>query len=420
MGFDFLNIKKGLFTVKAKEENDQSTKSETEEPKVSYEQYGVRQAAAMHGSTEGLKVCLTRVFDEHMADMRRDEQKQEELRRPYREKLQELQSEQQTIANKIKTIEEGIIPSQKVKIQDIRKEIADIRQNPESHNSHAVGRFGYYMGAVILVFLTLYLFIFYSSASYSALFKEFKVSEGGAEIKLSQAIFDPNAIKNAYQDGWTELVLILTIPFVFIGLGYLIHKFQEGKSKVKYFKIALLIFITFIFDAILAFEITKKIYDIDAGSKFVAQDAYSINLALKSVNFWLIIFAGFLVYIVWGFVFDFFVDANSKLDSVKVKIRHKQERINAIEEEIHKNEQEINELKRSQDSTLGAMNKLRDIIGSTIIQPREVKEALSQFMVGWYKYLAIGRIYSRSEHNKIYDEFLVLHVNSIEPLINPN
>lgn len=41
-------------------------------------------------------------------------------------------------------------------------------------------------------------------------------------------------------------------------------------------------------------------------------------------------------------------------------------------------------------------------------------------MVGWYAWLAEGREYNRSEHNKIYEEFLVGKISTIESVLNPN
>ena len=43
---------------------------------------------------------------------------------------------------------------------------------------------------------------------------------------------------------------------------------------------------------------------------------YTISMAFQSVNFWMIIFAGFIVYLIWGFVFDFIMESHSKMDKI--------------------------------------------------------------------------------------------------------
>lgn len=268
-----------------------------------------------------------------------------------------------------------------------------------------------------MILLTIYLFVFYSSASYSALFKNFTPDE----TVVAKAIFDAQAITKALKDGLSELILILTIPAVFLGLGYLIHKFQETKNYTKFIKITALLIITFIFDVIIAYEITEKIYDIKRNEIFEnIPPPYSFKLAFSNTSFWLIIFAGFIVYLVWGFVFDFVMDSYSKLDHVKVHIKIKQEQIETLEKEIQSHEGKIAELRSNIKKNTTEIGRLKDIIEGTIVQPKEMSEALSQFMVGWYSWLSKGRDYNRSEHNMIYEGFVATNIDSILPALNSN
>ena len=417
MTFDLSKFKiPGLFSQKEQPLADVKPDHQPDE-KISYRRYGFVQAGMMKGRTEGLRICLDAVYEQHMAEMERDVNRQEELRKPYRITLQEVTGLGEGIKSQVEMYEKELIPSKKTRIEDLRKEITEIRKNPEHYTGVHVGKAGFYIGVFILLLLSLYLFIFYSSASYSAFFKEFKVDD----IVVTKAIFDANALANALKDGVTELIFILTIPFVFIGLGYLIHKFQEGKGFGKYAKIAALLIITFIFDAIIAYEITEKIYNIKKDNELAATlPDFSVALAFKSVSFWLVIFAGFVVYLIWGFVFDFVMEAHSKLDIVKVNIKMKREQIAALEQEIRQFEDKITELRISGEKNNAEMKKLKQVIDGTIIHPKAVKEFLSQFMVGWYNWLSEGREYNRSEHNKIYEDFLVGKLSTIESVLTPN
>jgi len=417
MPLDFSKFKiPGLFSQKNKIEDITKPESTLEE-KISYRRWGFIQGGMMKGKTEGLRICLDAVYEQHMAEMRRDENKQEELRKPYKSTLQELLAHSDGSKSQIKMLEEEIIPKRKTKIEELKKEIIDIRKNPEHYTGTHVGNVGFYIGLFILSILSIYIFIFYSSASYSAFFKEFKVDD----IVITKAIFDANAISNGLKDGITELIFILSIPFVFIGLGYLIHKFQETKGMTKYFKITALLIITFIFDCIIAYEITEKIYNIKRDNDFTGTlPEYSVRLAFQNVGFWLVIFAGFVVYLIWGFVFDFVMDAHSKLDIIKVNIKTKREQIHSIEQEIIQHENKVTELRMDLEKNNREIAKVRHIIEGTIIQPKEVKEALTQFMIGWYNWLSEGREYNRSEHNKIYEEFIAAKITVLESIINPN
>ena len=187
MAFDFSKFKiPGLFSQKA--EPLIETNPETEQPeKISYRRFGFIQAGTMHGKTEGLKICLDAVYQQHMAEMRRDEKKQEELRKPFKVTLQELLGTNESLKSQMVMYEKEIIPSKKTRIEDLKKEIIDVRKNPEHYTGVHVGKAGFYIGAFILILLSIYLFIFYSSASYSAFFKEFKVI--GKEIISFETTF---------------------------------------------------------------------------------------------------------------------------------------------------------------------------------------------------------------------------------------
>lgn len=416
MAFDFSRFKiPGLFSQK--DEPIQSSMDTEPAEKISFRRFGFVQAGMMKGRTEGLKVCLDSVLQTHMAEEARSKSMQEERRKPFRAALQDLLASGDSLKAQIQMYENDLIPAKKTRIEDLKKEIIDIRKNPEHYTGVHVGKAGFVIGVSILALLSIYLFIFYSSASYSAFFKEFKPDD----IIITRAIFDANAISNSLKDGITELIFLLTIPFVFIGLGYLIHKFQEGKGFAKYAKIAALLIITFLFDSIIAYEITEKIYNIKRDNDLTGNlPDFTVGLAFRSVAFWLVIFAGFVVYLIWGFVFDFVMEAHSKLDIVKVNIKTKREQIQSIEQEINQYESKITELRIAREKNNGEVNKLRHIIEGTIIQPKAAKEALSQFMVGWYNWLSEGREYNRSEHNKIYEDFVAAHITVIESVIHPN
>jgi len=415
MAFDFSKFKPDIFKLKPKEEIVNDVSNEQSEGHISFEKYGFRQAGHMNGATEGLKICLHRVFQERLAEMRRDEAKQQELRQPFRKSLQDLTSINEGLESQAKSLAVETIPGKQKRIEELKSGIADIRKNPLDYTGNHVGKAGFYIGLTILALLTVYLFVFYSSASYSALFKNFTPDE----TVIAKAIFDAKAISNAIKDGLSELILILTIPAVFLGLGFLIHKFQETKGNSKYVKITALLIITFIFDVIIAYEITEKIYEIKRGGSFDNLPPYSFKLAFSNMSFWLVIFAGFIVYLIWGFVFDFVMEAYSKLDYVKVHIKVKQEQIEALEKEIQGHEVKIGELKVAIEKNNSAIRDLKDTIDGTIIQPKEMSEALSQFMVGWHKWIANGKEYNRSEHNKIYEAFISTNISSITTAINP-
>lgn len=407
----------GLFRTKQPEmvvNNDRPEEVSTFQEFVLIDRHeeGRQKGHALNGSRAGLAVCIRRIYENHKEVLRKDLIEQDRAKEPYKVKLQEYLQKNIQHNIKIKRIKEEEIPKLKSKIESIKEAIRDIKNDPQSKVGDKVSKAGFYIGLTILLFLTLYLFIFYSSASYSAFFKEFSLNS----IGVADSIFDPQALSKSFNDGFSELLLILTIPFVFLGLGYLIHKFQEQTSWTKYLKIVFLIIVTFIFDSILAFEITEKIYNIRAENSFEEMPEYTIAMAFQSVNFWLIIFAGFLVYLIWGFVFDFVMEAYAKLDKLGNLIRLKEEEMSHREEDIKKLEGEIEKLNQEIAHNETEAEKLRTILDHRdIIRPRELEHSIYQFLNGWLEYLSYAlkpQTESDAAH-ELVNEFVKINVTSV-------
>ncbi len=376
-----LKITKGLFAVKDPEPALPAPVKEVEK-KASFQDDGHHQAYLLGGSTAGLRVCLQKVYFNFKERIKEDTDKQEELKRPARIALEEQKGNIERWENRIRELREEHIPAIKRKIEVLKEEKSNIRKNPQEIIGDVTGKASFYIGTIILLFLTLYLFTFYSSASYSAFFKEFTLNQ----IGVANSIFDAQALSKAVKDGVMELVLILTIPFVFLGLGYLIHKLQESKGLMKFVKIATLVVVTFIFDAILAYEITEKIYNIKKENSFGDVPEYSIGTALSSINFWLIIFAGFIVYLIWGFVFDFVLEAFGKIDKVKVAIKEKDRQIEDANKQVEEYGLDIDKMRHQIDYAKTKVKTLNETINSVII-PREFEQEVYSFMAGWLAWM---------------------------------
>lgn len=405
---------KGLFSVKSKEvEQDKpEMKSEPEvKEKIQYQEYGFHQAGKLGGTLAGLKVCLQKIYREFREEMRMDTEQQELLKKPYRVKIEDYKGHNNNLSERIKKLKEEDIPAAKQKIERLREELSRIRQHPQEIIGDSAGTASFIIGGVILLFLTVYLFIFYSSASYSAFFKQFSLND----IGVTNSIFDAQAITAALKDGFTELLLILTIPFVFLGLGYLIHKFQELKGSGKYIKIALLVMITFLFDAILAYQITERIYNIHKANSFDAIPDYSFALAFNSMNFWMIIFAGFIVYLIWGFVFDFTIESYGKIDKIKVALHEKALRIAEAESFLKDLEIQIDKMTYTINDNAKEINKLHKILDASIL-PREFEYDIFSFVAGWLAWMK-GCNKTHEELNEAQttvDEFIRITWGGIE------
>jgi hypothetical protein len=253
----------------------------------------------------------------------------------------------------------------------------DVKQNPEKYGIETDKRpkAQFYIGLFLLLFITIYLFVFYISASYSAFFKDFETGS------LTAAIFDSQALTKAIKDGWLEAVFVGTIPFVFMGLGYLVHMFQKTKTWVSYFKLGALFVLTFMFDVILAYLIEGKIFLYDA----VLGEKFSPSIAVESVNFWGIIFAGFVVYIIWGLVFDFVMKEHENVDKIRTFIRGKKEEIKNAFSKKEKLVVKIEDLKHEISSITGKVAELQAKIHGFVFPVKQYLHYHYQYKLGWYQ-----------------------------------
>jgi len=393
------NLPKGIFKLKSNTDQvketaaantnnfpqiESSSNSLLQNDNLTVERFGFNSARENNGSNIGLSICLNRIYLDHKKRVTEDDLQQAELKKPYKLKLHDLIVENEGFEKRIEKIKKEEIVFVNNKIDQLKNKISEIKAKPEELTGDKSGKASFYIGLIILSFLTIYLFIFYSSASYSSFFKEFQISELG----IANSIFDPQALSKALNEGFTELVLILTIPAVFLGLGYLIHKFQEIKGIKKYFYITFLVGVTFIFDSIIAYEICEKIYNIKRTNSFTEIPEYSLSYAFKSINFWLIIFAGFVVYLIWGLVFDFTIESHEKLDKVRIAISNLNDEIQSQEKIIDKLNLDINQLEEKENKNKAEIKKLTELIEHTTIIPKEFEQYLFHFMQGWLHWMS--------------------------------
>lgn len=377
---------KELFAVKKQQLNGivddkeyNNDVQDKEQIRITYYQSGFAASVKATGKPIVLKACLQNLFSSFEDQCKRQKNEQERLKQPYKE-------EQEKCRIELKKFETGLSIQEKneeeinLKIENVRNEIIDVKKNPENHIVGAKGLAAqFYIGFALLVPITLYLLVFYVSASYSAFFKEF------SNDSLTAAIFDKDAFNNAFNDSWLEGVLVITIPFVFMGLGYIIHMIQKEKGYKSILKLSALFLLTFLFDALLAYQIEKKIYEFN---KTTESAPYNLGIGLTEAEFWMIIFAGFVVYIIWGLVFDFVMKEFEKRDKINVFIKAKKEEIGNLERQLKKVVEKVNDFKSKIVEETGKINVLQSKIDGFIFPVKEYLNYHYQYVEGWYQ--AIG------------------------------
>jgi len=378
-----MDIKK-LFITKGNLESEPTTSVDDENEeystRITYYQTGYGAALKAMGSPINFRACLENVYTSFEQQCRDQEIQQRKLKQPYCDEKTRKQSELKNTEAAISIFEEKK-QSISEKINIYKNEMEDVNHHPEKYGVPSTKRpkAQFYIGLVLLLPITLYLFVFYISATYSAFFKDF------SNDSLTAAIFDSQAFNNALKAGWLEAVLIFTIPSVFLGLGYVIHMVQKGSGWKNIFRQIALFVVTFLFDSLLAYQIEKKIYEFN---KTPDSLPYNLKIALSEAEFWMIIFAGFVVYLIWGLVFDITMKEHENLDKIKGFISTKLEEIKLLEAAKNEVSEEINNLKRKMVEVSGRITELQAIIDGFVLNLKQYLLYHHQYKEGWFTAVA--------------------------------
>ena len=370
-----------LFSIKKADDSPVKTFEDNEEDReqirITYYQSGFAASVKATGKPIVLQACLQNLYMSFEDQCRKQKLEQDRLKQPYREEQEKNRTELKKSEAAI-----GIFEKKEQDINDeidqIKSDIIEVKRNPDKYGiEDGKGlKAQFYIGLFLLLPITLYLLVFYISASYSAFFKEF------ANDSLTAAIFDANALTNSFKASWLEGVLVITIPFVFMGLGYVIHMVQKEKGIKNIFRMIGLFITTFLFDALLAYQIEKKIYEFN---KTTDSSPYNLNIALGEGEFWMIIFAGFVVYIIWGLVFDFVMKEFENIDKIRAFIRGRKEKqidLDKLKVDIIA---KINDFKQQVITLNGKNSELQSKIDGFVFPVKEYLHYHHQYKEGWFQ-----------------------------------
>lgn len=259
-------------------------------------------------------------------------------------------------------------------IEEYRKQLLNIREvKNEDHEklkeeSFSVLKFS--INLFLLVFLSIYLFFFYVSAAYKALYVDF---EGIAE-KIADGEGAGSIMPGAYElvQALQYNYLLLLVPFVFFAFGWAFHILLEIKRQVRVVFISLLISVTFIVDFLLALIIHNNT---ENAKSLMGMETSHFS---QSSTFYIILFLGFLVYVIWSILLHSLLtewDKKQVTRNINKIIKHHLGDIRKLTEKLHN----TNEIKAQ------IANYREDI--STVFQGN-LKKYIDQFSSGWISYLS--------------------------------
>lgn len=337
--------------------------------------------------------------------------------------------------------------SKQVKLAELEAELKKYPPDDDT-SKHRQLRL-YPVFGVFCVILSLALYFFYVSALDKGFFSSIDLDNTDMTSYASlNELFDPAAFFRAIQK--TNLWLIL-FPIVFLGLALVIHPFwtsaiKRWESSKKFgaflygFFALVFVGLTFVFDSILALQISKKIHEakVIMGLATGEWEINAIDPLTWDLNIVLVLFCGFFVSVLLSVLFHFTLEMwkEAKIQSVddknsimkektrlEAEIKNSEDEIARFSENLQKAKQEMggtpdtvlikpqitvleNDIRNLEDQ-IESKKKLVGSIQSDIVQMKnsiselqarknkrlidlvKLRAQIDEFLVGWNRFLVV-------------------------------
>jgi Fe2+ transport system protein B len=340
--------------------------------RVNLHDFGYEKSGNVKGDPEVYASYLERIIN---GDLVEESNKgiSESEKKEKKAKIEALQKELDEINEGNKKTEEEIDAKEK-RIDDYREELVQINEKRDEDRELAkresFSSMKFSINLIILLMLTVYLFFFYVSAAFKALYTDFEqiannIAEG---IGTGSIMPSPLELSEAIRYNY----LLFLVPFVFYAFGWAFHILIELKHKLKILFVSLLIAVTFTVDFLLALIIHQNT---ETAKELMGLETIKWS---QSSTFYIILFLGFLVYVIWSILLDSLIREWSKRqikDNIKKIIKHLRGDIKRLQEKLVPTE----------DLKVQINYLIEDI--STVMQGN-LKRYVDQFSTGWISYLS--------------------------------
>src|SRR6267154_420918 len=340
--------------------------------RVNLYDFGYEKSGAVKGDPDLYASYLQRIINGDLVEEPykgfTDEEKKErtKLMKELEKKVRDKEEANAKIEVDVKEKEKGI--------DKYRKDLLQIRESrSKDHEKLKTENFSllkFSLNFFILAMLSIYLFFFYVSATYKALYVDFEgIAESIAAGEGTGSIMPgPYELGQALQYNY----LLFVVPFVFYAFGWAFHILLELKNQFKLVFLGMLIAVTFTVDFLLAMIISNNTEN--------AKELMGLGTTpwSQSPSFYIILFLGFLVYVIWSILLDSLLrewDKKEITNNLKKIIRHLTGDIKIL---------------KSKTGDVAAMKKqiaeYREDIGTVMVG--NLKKYIDQFSSGWIAYLA--------------------------------
>ncbi|AFH48915.1 Hypothetical protein IALB_1204 [Ignavibacterium album JCM 16511] len=348
-----------------------------------FETMGFIDAGKVGGSTSAFNISLERFYSRLLLNKDSKQYDIDVKNSEAETRIKLIKEKIETHKNEIDRLQNKELPEAQLILKKANDDLSDFKVNPAKYVKVEKDNLLLWLYGILSLFIAVFLYFFYSSVIYSAVFRDVSISK----FTIFDSIFYPKSIEEAYSKGLAALMIVLFSPFIFLALGLAIeHIKTKNSNKYRFTWIGVAIF-TFIVDALLAYHISERIYNAKAINSFGNVKPFSIGDAIVDLNFWIIIALGFCVYLLFGYIFSLYTEQRlnkNKFDEtermMKGKVASAFQHIENIKNNIRTLEQEVYSLNIS-------ITEIEKEYDKIFYSPNELIKIISDFALGWVKYL---------------------------------
>ncbi len=377
---------------------DENVKVNYTTERTNLHDFGYTRAGNVQGNPDVYASYLERILNGDLVDEHHKGPSEKE-KNDKREKIRELEKVLDETRKNNTKFEQDIKTKEK-QAEERRAELLQLREkraeNTEELIRQSFSTLKFTINLLILLFLTGYLFFFYVSVAYKALYVDFE----GIASRIAEGLSTGSIMPQPYElaEAIRYNYLLFLVPFVFYAFGWAFHVLIDMKHKAKTVFVSLLIVITFVVDLLLALTIHKNT---ESAKELMGLSTQNWS---QDTTFYIILSFGFLVYVLWSILLDsLFREWRKRQITLNLKriIKHLRKDIKILEQKIMPVELVQKEIDILHDQV------------NTFVQGN-VRGYIDQFTTGWISFLAPDSMKeTKNKCMSIHDDFVEKH--NIQP-----
>jgi hypothetical protein len=151
--------------------------------------------------------------------------------------------------------------------------------------------------------------------------------------------------------------------------------------------IVAIIGVTFFFDCLLAYQIVHQIDTINILTGLTSTP-WSLQVLVSSPEFWIILLAGFVVYIIWGMILQAVLEGVEKFHPARVAMRSLRESIKNHESAIDNLNKDLMELGRKEADVAAKISVLEQQKSPKEMKNNQFLRHIEEVMHGWLEFIS--------------------------------